>query len=70
MDQLVTSREAANYLGVSSDTLDNWRCQGRGPVFIKTTPSSRGKVLYRISDITAWQDANLYASTSDVETRA
>lgn len=70
MEQLLTSREAAAYLGVTPETLDNWRCTGRSPAFIKTTPSSRGKVLYRISDITAWQDANLYASTTDVEARS
>jgi hypothetical protein len=66
MYQLLTSREAAAYLGIAPETLNNWRCTGRSPAFIKTTPSSRGKVLYRISDITAWQDANLYTSTSDV----
>lgn len=70
MEQLFNSREAALYLGIAPETLDNWRCQGRGPAFIKTTPSSRGKVLYRISDIAAWQDANLYNSTSDVEVQS
>ena len=70
MDTLLTSREAAIYLGVTSETLDNWRCKGRGPAFIKTTPSPRGKVLYRVSDIAAWQEANLFNSTSDVETRS
>ena len=70
MNSLLTSREAAAYLGVAPETLDNWRCQGRGPAFIKTTPSSRGKVLYRSSDITAWQDANIYNSTTDVEARS
>jgi predicted site-specific integrase-resolvase len=66
MHQLLTNREAAAYLGVAPETLNNWRCKGQSPAFIKTTPSSRGKVLYRMSDIAAWQDANLYASTSDV----
>lgn len=70
MTVLLTSREAAAYLSVAPETLDNWRCQGRGPAFIKTTPSSRGKVRYRLSDIAAWQDANLFISTSDVEVRS
>jgi hypothetical protein len=70
MDQLLTSREAAAYLSVAPETLNNWRCQGRGPAFIKTTPSPRGKVLYRVSDIAAWQEANLFNSTSDVEARS
>lgn len=70
MDQLLTSREAAVYIGVAPETLDNWRCQGRGPAFIKTTPSRRGRVLYRPTDIAAWQAANLYNSTTDVEERS
>lgn len=70
MEQLLTSREAAAFLGVAPETLDNWRCQARGPAFIKTTPSPRGKVLYRVSDIAAWQEANLFSSTSDVEARS
>lgn len=70
MDQLLSSREAAAYLGVTSDTLDNWRCQGRGPAFIKTSPTRKGKVFYRAGDIAAWQKANLFNSTAEVEARS
>ena len=70
MQLLLNSREAAAYLGVTSDTLDNWRCQGRGPAFIKTSPTRRGKVMYRVSDITEWQKANLFSSTSEVVARS
>jgi hypothetical protein len=70
MDRLLTSREAANYIGVTSDTLANLRCKGRGPAFIKTSPTRKGKVLYRVDDIVAWQEANLFNSTSEVEARS
>lgn len=70
MERLLTSREAASYLGITAETLVNWRCQGRGPAFLKTSPSRRGKVLYRVADITAWQQANVYTSTAEVEARS
>lgn len=70
MQELIDAKTAAPLIGVSPATLENWRCKGRGPAFIKTTPSPRGKVLYRVSDIAAWQEANLFNSTSDVEVRS
>lgn len=69
MQALIDTKSAASLIGVSPDTLENWRCQGRGPAFIKTSPTRRGKVIYRLSDIIAWQEANLFNSTSEVEAR-
>ena len=66
MHTLLNTDQAASYLGVTAHTLNNWRHKGMGPRFIKTTRSSRGKVFYRLRDIEAWQNANLYSSTSDV----
>jgi predicted site-specific integrase-resolvase len=31
----VAEGEAAKFLGLSVQTLRNWRCQGRGPAYIK-----------------------------------
>ena len=70
MDPLLNTRDAAAFIGVAPGTLENWRHQGVGPRFLKSTPTRRGKVLYRQSDITEWQEANLYASTAEVEARA
>ena len=40
-------------LGLSRGTLANWRAEGRGPRYVKL-----GKdVLYRVSDIESWLDA-------------
>lgn len=44
---------AAEMLGLSRGTLANWRTEGRGPRYIK----SGKQVLYRVSDIEAWLDA-------------
>jgi hypothetical protein len=70
MDQLLPSRDAAAYLGITPGTLENWRNKGFGPAFLKTSPSRRGKVLYRVCDIAEWQQANLYTSTADVGAKA
>ena len=32
---LIDSKEAAFVLGISSRTLANWRCKGRGPAYIR-----------------------------------
>lgn len=47
---LWTAREAADYLKVSTNTLQNWRCLGQGPAFLKL-----GKVVrYRVASVVAW----------------
>ncbi|WP_437201996.1 helix-turn-helix transcriptional regulator [Planctomicrobium sp. SH664] len=42
--------QAAEYIGVSPGTLRTWRCQSRGPQFIKIG----AKVLYLKSHIDGW----------------
>jgi hypothetical protein len=65
MHDLLDTRAAAPRIGVSPGTLENWRVQGVGPKFIKTSPGSRGKVLYDPSDIEEWKEANRFQSTSE-----
>lgn len=45
---------AADYLGHSPGTLQNWRVTGSGPAFIK--PSK--KVFYRKQDLDKWLEAS------------
>jgi DNA-binding transcriptional MerR regulator len=66
MSELLNTLEAAPMIGVTPGTLENWRCQGIGPKFIKTTAGRSGRVLYDPADIEAWKAANRYASTSEV----
>jgi hypothetical protein len=44
---------------ISPRTLDQWRWQGRGPRFLKIG----GRVVYRLSDIEAFELASLHANT-------
>ena len=53
--------QLAERWGVSEATLERWRSEGIGPVFLKL----QGRVLYRIEDIEAHEAASLYRSTSE-----
>lgn len=57
----VTTKEAAQILGLSPATLEVWRCHGGGPVFVKMGRAVR----YRYTDLEAFQDDRIRKSTSD-----
>jgi predicted DNA-binding transcriptional regulator AlpA len=58
----LNEHEVAPIIGVRVKTLRNWRVQGVGPRFVCT---GRKLVRYRLSDVLAWQEANLRRSTSE-----
>ena len=49
-DELLTARELAAELKVSLRTLERWRAQGIGPVYVRLGRTVR----YRRSDVNAW----------------
>jgi predicted DNA-binding transcriptional regulator AlpA len=49
-DRLLTGKDAAPILGTTWKTLKTWRCQGKGPKFVKIGASVR----YRTSDLEAY----------------
>jgi predicted DNA-binding transcriptional regulator AlpA len=53
--------EAARFLSLSHRTLEKHRCYGTGPRYSKVG----GRVVYAISDLQAWVDRGMKASTSD-----
>jgi len=53
--------QLAERWGVSEATLERWRSEGIGPVFLKL----QGRVLYRIEDIEAYETESLRKSTSE-----
>ena len=57
----LSTREAADYLGLSSRTLDRYRVSGEGPVFHRFG----GRVRYLRADLDAWAATRRRASTSD-----
>lgn len=50
MSRLLTIREVADYLGVSVQTIYNWRYRGEGPPGLKVM----GQVRYRPEDLEGW----------------
>lgn len=68
LEQLLSERQAAAYLNVAAKTLQNWRWRGDGPPFIKL---GGGKLVrYRASDLVAFVEHGLRASTSDAGARS
>ncbi len=60
-NHLLTQKHLSNLINVSERTLERWRVEGSGPVFVK----AGRKCLYRVEDINAWLEANRRASTSE-----
>jgi predicted DNA-binding transcriptional regulator AlpA len=65
-EQLLTPEQAANYLNLSVDALQGWRCKtpGRagGPPFIKISGIT---VRYRRSEIEAWLNDRTITPVTD-----
>lgn len=55
------TKEAAEYLGVTTNTLEVWRCQGKGPVFLKYETKA---VRYRKEDLDSFIEMSLCSNTS------
>lgn len=58
--QLLTSKQAAELLGLSEATLRSWRSAGKGPAYVNLEGRA---VRYRACDIDAWIKAGLVASS-------
>ena len=59
--ELIDEVHASTILKVSTRTLQAWRVQGRGPIFIKVGRSVR----YRLEDVHAFVNENVHQSTSE-----
>ncbi len=55
----ISQTELAQRWQLSESTLERWRAEGIGPLFLKL----RGQVRYRDADILAYENQALHAST-------
>lgn len=62
---LLTTVEAAEYLGLSPRTLEDMRVTGKGPRYYKLGPGKRSKVVYRREDLEGWVNQFGYGPTSE-----
>jgi len=58
-DGRMDAKSAAVYLGVSMGALALWRCEGRGPRFVKA-----GRIWYFKNDLDEWLSGRVYRSTA------
>lgn len=56
----LTTAQAAAKLGVSNRTLEDWRCRGGGPLFVRL---GRRLIRYRPCDLNTFVDANVMENT-------
>lgn len=57
---ILNTREAAQYVRLGKPTLERFRITGDGPPYCKLG----GAVRYRLTDLDAWLESRLTASTS------
>lgn len=53
-DRLLTLRELAEYLGVSTSTVYSWRTRGEGPLGYRVGQ----QVRYRLSEVDRWLETH------------
>ena len=62
MAHLLTTQEVAEFLGLKPHTLEKWRCEGKGPPFIRCG----GAIRYEQKAVWTWLDSETRGSTSEM----
>ena len=57
-EQLLTTAQAADVLGVKPKTLENWRAEGCGPKHLALSPRV---IRYKLTEVMAWADTKAVA---------
>lgn len=58
---ILNTNEAATYLNVKPTTLEQWRWNGRGPLYVKIGRS----VKYRLADLDTFVTERVFTSTTE-----
>lgn len=62
---LLSTGQAAEYLGLKPNYLEKMRLSGGGPAFVKLTGGPAGMVRYAREDLDAWIASSRRRSTSE-----
>ncbi len=62
---MMSDIQAAEYLGVSKNTMRHWRCKKRGPAYVKNGRAAR----YSRKDLDAWMAKNRNLTIDSLEDR-
>ena len=55
----LTTQQLADRWGISPQTLENWRSQGKGPKYVKLGAGGSSPVVYRLADVEKYERKNL-----------
>jgi predicted DNA-binding transcriptional regulator AlpA len=61
-DQLIDTKQLANWLGVSTQFLEIGRSRGYGPKFCRLSPR---RCRYRVGDVRTWLAERTHAATAE-----
>ena len=62
---VLSTSEAAQWLGVRPQTLRKWRWKGTGPRFVRLGTGPRSRAAYRMADLESWLEARSFKSTAE-----
>lgn len=65
-EEVLSTSELADVLGLHEVTLRKWRQLGIGPAFVKLS----GRVVYRESAVASWMDERTQQSTAENPVRS
>ena len=63
-NDLLDNEQTAALLGIKPNTLEIWRCRGKGPEFVKMGDTPQAPVRYQRSVLMDWLERRSFASTS------
>jgi hypothetical protein len=63
-EELLDNEQTAALLGIKPNTLEIWRCKGRGPEYLKLGDTPQAPVRYLRSKVMEWLGPRSFASTS------
>ena len=69
-DAFLTTREAAQHLGLCEQTLRRKRITGDGPRYVKLGNGPGARCVYSRAELQAWLAARTFASTSEATVAA
>jgi len=64
MEKLLSSKEAAEMLGIKVATLRTWRMKSKSPRYVRIG-GIRSRCMYRKEDVKTWIEDRLRTSTSE-----
>ena len=64
LNDLLDNEQTAALLGIKPNTLEIWRCTGRGPRFVKLGQSKQAPIRYQRTEVASWIEQQSFASTS------